>query len=195
MSDWSVVWWPVQSRDDLLVLIPTNTDHPTVQPTVQPTGQCHHPTIAPLTSAPSPVSLSVSAIRNEGLACIAMAASIPALQTLTGACKLYVLCRWRCVSCLWKARVWAWESYVCSFAWHARHAPYHIWSDAIWYVVSYSLLYDALLCYAIPCLAFLFITCLESYWIMLLWLDWFSFWFIFISFCSVLLSYVLSRSV
>ena len=84
----------MQSRDDLLVLIPTNTDHPTVQPTVQPTGQCHHPTIAPLTSAPSPVPSSVEAIQNEGLACIAMAASIPALQTLIGgAYKLDVIRR------------------------------------------------------------------------------------------------------
>ena len=87
----------MQSRDDLLSLIPTNTDHPTGQPTGQPsghpTGRPSNPSMAPSTSAPSPVSSSVTAIQNEGLACIAMAVSIPGLQTLTGACKLYVLCR------------------------------------------------------------------------------------------------------
>jgi hypothetical protein len=89
----------VQSRDDdLLSVIPTNTDNPTGQPTGQPTGhptggQPSHPTMAPssLSSAPSPVSLSVTAIQNEGLACMAMAASIPKLQTLTGVCKLVVV--------------------------------------------------------------------------------------------------------
>ena len=103
----------MQSRDDLLSLIPTNTDHPTGQPsalptghptgqptqpsgqpsgqpTGQPTGQPSNPSMALSTSAPSHVSSSVTAIQNEGLACIAMAASIPALQTLTGACKLGV---------------------------------------------------------------------------------------------------------
>ena len=75
--------------DDLLSVLPTNTDNPTGQPTGQPTG---HPTMAPLSSsAPSPVSLSVTAIQNEGLACMAMAASIPKLQTLTGVCKLEVV--------------------------------------------------------------------------------------------------------
>ena len=81
----------MQSRDDdLLSVIPTNTDNPTGQPTGQPTG---HPTMAPSSSssAPSPVSSSVTAIQNEGLACMAMAASIPQLQTLTGVCKLEVV--------------------------------------------------------------------------------------------------------
>ena len=80
----------MQSRDDdLLSVIPTNTDNPTGQPTGQPTG---HPTMAPSSSssAPSPVPSSVTAIQNEGLACMAMAASIPKLQTLTGVCKLEV---------------------------------------------------------------------------------------------------------
>ena len=88
----------MQSRDDdLLSLIPTNTDNPTGQPTGQPTGhptgQPHHPTMAPSSSssAPSPVPSSVTAIQNEGLACMAMAASIPQLQTLTGVCKLEVV--------------------------------------------------------------------------------------------------------
>jgi hypothetical protein len=81
----------VQSRDDdLLSVIPTNTDNPTGHPTGQPS----HPTIVPSSSsssAPSPVSSSVTAIQNEGLACMAMAASIPQLQTLTGVCKLVVV--------------------------------------------------------------------------------------------------------
>ena len=86
----------MQSRDDdLLSVLPTNTDNPTGQPTGQPighpTGQPSHPTMAPSSSAPSPVPSSVTAIQNEGLACMAMAASIPQLQTLTGVCKLEVV--------------------------------------------------------------------------------------------------------
>ena len=80
----------MQSRDDLLVLITIITDHPAGLPT----GQPHHLSTVPSTSAPSPVPSSVEAIQNEGLACIAMAASIPALQTLIGgAYKLDVIRR------------------------------------------------------------------------------------------------------
>ena len=67
--------------------IATPSRSPTAAPTsLAPSLLADHPTIAPTTSIPSPTSVSVTAIQNEGLACMAMAASIPGLQTLTGEC-------------------------------------------------------------------------------------------------------------
>ena len=153
MSDWSVVWWSVQSRDDdLLSLLPTNTDNPTGQPTGQPTV---HPTMAPSSSsspAPSPVPSSVTAIQNEGLACMAMAASIPKLQTLTGVCKLEVVwwywywwcwCWW-CVSCLCVVmrgyEIVDEDEWGISVRLHdMHHGPYDMWADDAM-ICSHSLL-------------------------------------------------------
>ena len=53
----------------------THTDLPTASPAPSPV-----PSAFPTTN------LSVTAIQNEGLACMAMAASLPGLQTLTGEC-------------------------------------------------------------------------------------------------------------
>ena len=72
-------------------MIPTATATPSVSPTaaptlLAPTLLADHPTMAPTPSIPSPTSVALTAIQNEGLACMAMAASIPGLQTLTGGC-------------------------------------------------------------------------------------------------------------
>ena len=74
-------------------MILTATATPSVSPTaaptlLAPTLLADHPTMAPTTSTsiPSPTSVALTAIQNEGLACMAMAASIPGLQTLTSEC-------------------------------------------------------------------------------------------------------------
>jgi hypothetical protein len=67
------------SDGDLFVTGNTHTDLPTASPVPSPTP-------SPVPSALPTTSLSVTVIQNEGLACMAMAASLPGLQTLTGEC-------------------------------------------------------------------------------------------------------------
>jgi hypothetical protein len=73
------------SDGDLFVTGNTHTDLPTASPAPSPVPS-PVPSALPSTAAPSSTSLSVTAIQNEGLACMAMAASLPGLQTLTGEC-------------------------------------------------------------------------------------------------------------
>ena len=100
----SIVWWPTLSYrivsypvlysllsallfsyhisdGDLFATGNTHAYLPTASPAPSPV-----PSALPSTAEPSPTSLSVTAIQNEGLACMAMAASLPGLQTLTGEC-------------------------------------------------------------------------------------------------------------
>ena len=64
---------------DLFITGDTHTDLPTASPAPSPTP-------SPVPSALPSTPLSVTAIQNEGLACMAMAASLPGLQTLSGEC-------------------------------------------------------------------------------------------------------------
>ena len=100
----SIVWWPTLSYrivscallfallfsyrisdGDLLVIDYAHAYLPTASPSPSPVPS-PVPTALPSTAAPSSTSLSVTAIQNEGLACMAMAASLPGLQTLSGEC-------------------------------------------------------------------------------------------------------------
>jgi hypothetical protein len=62
---------------DLFVTGNTQTDLPTRSP---------EQSIAPSPVPSALPTLSVTAVQNEGMACMAMAASLPGLQTLTGEC-------------------------------------------------------------------------------------------------------------
>ena len=71
----------------------THTDLPTASPAPSPAP-------SPVPSALPTIPVTVTAIQNEGLACMAMAASLPGLQTLTGKC---IRCEYfidDCVLCL-----------------------------------------------------------------------------------------------
>jgi hypothetical protein len=109
----SIVWWPILSYPivsypvlysllfallcstllfsyrisdgDLFATGNTHADLPTASPAPSPVPS-PVPSALPSTAEPSSTSLSVTAIQNEGLACMAMAASLPGLQTLTGEC-------------------------------------------------------------------------------------------------------------